>query len=93
MPSEIVYADDIDIIGTECISVGDVEKKLKTYKLKVNLDKIEHTCVSKDTEKWKISNKVGSLLGSKEDIERRKQLSNQQIFGTEQTKQKTRLQL
>ncbi|GFS21666.1 very-long-chain enoyl-CoA reductase [Elysia marginata] len=58
MPSEIIYADDIDFIGTESISVGDIENNLKTHYLKVNLDKTEHTCVRKDTEEWKISKKL-----------------------------------
>ncbi|GFS01346.1 very-long-chain enoyl-CoA reductase [Elysia marginata] len=44
MPSEIIYADDINFIVTESISVGDIEKNLETHKLKVNLDKTEHTC-------------------------------------------------
>ncbi|GFS23471.1 DNA/RNA polymerase superfamily protein with reverse transcriptase domain [Elysia marginata] len=47
MPSEIIYADDIDFIGSESISVGDIEKSLKTHNLKQNLDKTEHTCVRK----------------------------------------------
>ncbi|GFR91197.1 very-long-chain enoyl-CoA reductase [Elysia marginata] len=29
IPSEINYADDIDFIGTESISLGDIEKKTK----------------------------------------------------------------
>ncbi|GFR77057.1 hypothetical protein ElyMa_002228700 [Elysia marginata] len=44
MHSEIIYADDIDFIGTESISVGDIETSLKTHNLKVNVYKTEHTC-------------------------------------------------
>ena len=49
-----------------------IEETLKVHKLKVNVDKTEHTSVRKHSEEWKTSKKVGSLLGSKEDIEHRK---------------------
>ncbi|GFR87329.1 retrovirus-related Pol polyprotein from type-2 retrotransposable element R2DM [Elysia marginata] len=50
IPSEILYADDIDLIGTESISVRDIEKNPNTHNFKVNIDKTEHTCVRKNTE-------------------------------------------
>ena len=51
-----------------------IEDTLKVHKLKVNVDKTEYTSVRKHSEEWKTSKKVGSLLGSKEDIEHRKHL-------------------
>ena len=56
--------------------------------------------VRKHSEEWKTSKKVGSLLGSKEDIEHRKHLSNIALNKMEQiwhkadkTKQRTRIKL
>ncbi|GFR78761.1 very-long-chain enoyl-CoA reductase [Elysia marginata] len=66
MPSEIIYADDIDFIGKERISVRDIEKNLKKHRLKVNLDKTKHTCVRKDTEEWKISKKKSWFTSRKQ---------------------------
>ncbi|GFS14330.1 Gag pol polyprotein [Elysia marginata] len=74
--NEIVYADDIDFIGNQPVNVKEIEETLKVHKLKVNVDKTEHTSVRKHSEEWKTSKKVGSPLGSKEDIEHRKHLSN-----------------
>ncbi|GFR89654.1 hypothetical protein ElyMa_006130100 [Elysia marginata] len=76
LPNEIVYADDIDFSGNQPVNVKKIEETLKVHKLKVNVDKTEHTSVRKHSEEWKTSKKVGSLLGSKEDIEHRKHLSN-----------------
>ncbi|GFR60594.1 LINE-1 retrotransposable element ORF2 protein [Elysia marginata] len=74
LPNEIVYADDIDFIGNQPVNVKKIEETLKVHKLKVNVDKTEHTSVRKYSEEWKTPRKVGSLLGSKEDIEHRKHL-------------------
>ncbi|GFR91222.1 hypothetical protein ElyMa_000838100 [Elysia marginata] len=67
---------------------------------KVNVDKTEHTSVRKHSEEWETSKKVGSLLGSKEDMEHRKHLSNIALNKMEQiwhragkTKQRTRIKL
>ena len=70
----VVYADDIDFIGNQPANVKKIEDTLKVHKLKVNVDKTEYTSVRKHSEEWKTSKKVGSLLGSKEDIEHRKHL-------------------
>ncbi|GFO25074.1 hypothetical protein PoB_005157900 [Plakobranchus ocellatus] len=75
VPAEIIYADDIDFIGKKDADVNNIEKTLKAHCLKVNVDKTEHAGVRKDSEDWKKKKKVGSLLGSKEDIEHRKHLS------------------
>ena len=100
LPNEIAYADDIDFIGNKPVNVKKVEETLKVHKLKVNVDKTEHTSVRKHSEEWKTSKKVGSLLGSKEDIEHRKHLSNIALNKMEpiwhkadKTKQRTRIKL
>ncbi|GFR85440.1 very-long-chain enoyl-CoA reductase [Elysia marginata] len=76
LPNEIIYADDIDFVGTDPPNINDIETSLKNFRLKVNVDKTEHTELRKDKEDWKLTKKVGSLLGSKEDIDHRKHLSN-----------------
>ena len=59
-----------------------------------------YSSVRKHSEEWKTSKKVGSLLGSKEEIEHRKHLSNIALNKMEQiwhradkTKQRTRIKL
>ncbi|GFR69344.1 endonuclease-reverse transcriptase [Elysia marginata] len=76
LPNEIIYADHIDFVGTDPPNINDIETSLKNFRLKVNVDKTEHTELRKDKEDWKLTKKVGSLLGSKEDIDHRKHLSN-----------------
>ena len=100
LPNEIAYADDMDFIGNKPVNVKKKEETLKVHKLKVNVDKKEHTSLRKHSEEWKTSKKVGSLLGIKEDIEHRKHLSNIALNKMEQiwhkadkTKQRTRIKL
>ena len=101
LSNEIVYADDIDFIGNQPANVKKkIDDTLKVHKLKVNVDKGEYTSVRKHSEEWKTSKKVASLLGSKEDIEHRKHLSNIALNKMEQiwhradkTKQCTRIKL
>ncbi|GFS04552.1 very-long-chain enoyl-CoA reductase [Elysia marginata] len=76
LPNEIIYADDIDFVGTDPPNISDIETSLKNFRLKVNVDKTEHTELRKYKEDWKLTKKVGSLLGSKEDVDHRKHLSN-----------------
>ncbi|GFR74767.1 endonuclease-reverse transcriptase [Elysia marginata] len=99
-PKEIIYADDIDFVGTDPPNINDIETSLKNFRLKVNVDKTEHTELRKDKEDWKLTRKVGSLLGSKEDIDHRKHLSNvalntlSNIWNRpDKVKQKTRIKL
>ena len=86
LPDEMIYADDCDFI-TEDEQVkrfvnnrsGDI---LLQQNLLVNNDKTENTTLErhpgKDSAKkedWRKVKKLGSLLGDREDIARRKQLS------------------
>lgn len=100
IPTEIIYADDIDFIGENHADVGKIERILQNYNLKVNVDKTEFTTIRKDVDDWKTSKKVGSLLGSKEDIEHRKHLSNLALNKltsiwnrADKIKQKTRIKI
>ncbi|GFS16593.1 endonuclease-reverse transcriptase [Elysia marginata] len=102
LPNEIIYADDIDLdfVGTDPPNINDIETSLKNFRLKVNVEKTEHTELRKDKEDWKLTKKVGSLLGSKEDIDHRKHLSDvalkklSNIWNRpDKVKQKTRIKL
>ena len=64
----------MDFVGLEYIDIDAVQRTLHRYNLKVNIDKTEEkkTSLSK--------NEVGSLVGDKEDVERRKQLSNAALY-------------
>ncbi|GFO26876.1 endonuclease-reverse transcriptase [Plakobranchus ocellatus] len=91
VPTEIIYADNIDFIGKKDADVNSIEKTLKNTLPE---------SVRKDSEDWKTTKKVGSLLGSKEDIEHRKHLSKiafnklTNIWKSgNKTKQKTKIKL
>lgn len=75
LPNEAVYADDIDFIGIDHIDITQVQDILKEYNLMVNVDKTELTNLNRKDDRWKDVKKVGSLIGDKEDIARRKRLS------------------
>ena len=78
---EIAYADDVNFVGLEYIDIDAVQRTLHRYNLKVNIDKTEKkTSLSKHEDAWRSTKKVGSLMGDKEDVERRKQLSNAALY-------------
>ena len=86
LPDEIIYADDCDFITTD-IRVKqflnqNADRILLQHNLLVNTDKTENTTLQRhpgkkgaEKEEWRKVKKVGSLLGDREDIARRKQLS------------------
>ena len=74
LPTEIVYADNVDFIGLEFADIAEVQKTLK-YNLLVNADKTEQTTLSRSGKEYKNAKKVGTLIGDEEDINRRKGLS------------------
>ena len=82
IPREIAYADDVDFVGLEYIDIDAVQRTLHRYNLKVNIDKTEKKkpSLSKNEDAWRSTKKVGSLMGDKEDVERRKQLSNAALY-------------
>ncbi len=77
-PNELAYADDVDFVSTtQFRDIDEVEQELAKVNLLVNKDKTEHTIIKRsDNEHWRKIKKVGSLLGDKEDISRRKQLAS-----------------
>ena len=83
MPNEMIYADDSDFPtenATRKQEVLDITYSVFPERnLKVNEDKTEHTLVkrgnSEDEKEWRNVKKLGSLLGDKEDVARRKQLA------------------
>ena len=80
IPREIAYAVNVDFVGLEYIDIDAVQRTLHRYNLKVNIDKTEKTSLSKNEDARKSTKKVGSLMGNKEDLERRKQLSNAALY-------------
>ena len=83
IPEEIVYVDDCDFI-TEIEKTKDkiyekAKKIMKNKNLLVSGEKTEYTTVkrgSKEEEReWRNVIKLGSKLGDREDIQRRKELA------------------
>ena len=81
-PAELSYADDVDFVSlTSFMDVDYVQKQLSNFNLNVNTSKTEFTLIERNgNSSWKHIKKLGSLLGDKEDIIRRKQLSNAALF-------------
>ena len=84
LPAEMEYADDCDFI-TEIKKKKDAQLQkckvvLTKFNLKVNESKTEETVIERKTkredEKWRDIIKLGSKVGDKEDIKRRKELAN-----------------
>ena len=75
LPTELVYADDVDFIDLEFADIAEVQKTLKKYNLLVNADKTEQTTLSRSGHEYKNAKKVGTLIGDEEDINNRKRLS------------------
>ena len=82
-PEEAIYADDADFISTSTTRrnklLNIVSPTLNNENLKVNNSKTEHTILARkkdqEQETWRSTKKLGSLLGDREDIARRKQLA------------------
>ena len=81
-PKELQYADDADFITKDKKRDTTLNEIFSDILLKDNLKsntlKTEHTIIERgnnNTELWRNVKKLGSLLGDKEDINRRKQLS------------------
>ena len=91
LPQEMVYADDYDNITTELekryIFKTQVKEILERDNLLVNETKTEETTIRRNkhekkdkNEPWRDCIKLGSKLGDKEDIERRKQLARVKLI-------------
>ena len=90
LPDEMIYADDCDFLTMEVTTKQYVNENtdeiLLQHNLLVNTDKTENTTlvrhVGKDSiekEDWRKVKKLGSLLGDREDIARRKQLATSSL--------------
>ena len=84
LPLDVEYADDTDFISTSRLFLDDIERIapacLAEWSLTINASKTERSSVSRHAdrvdEEWRMTRKLGSLLGEAEDIARRKQLAN-----------------
>ena len=65
-PEEIIDTGDIDFIGNDQLNITAIEVILLKHSLKVNVSKTEHTQIRKDFNEWRTTEKVRSLLSSKE---------------------------
>ena len=81
-PNELKYADDADFVTKDeqrnCTLNNLFSNILLKDKLKSNTLKTEYTQIERgnnDTELWRNIKKLGSLLGDKEDTNRRKHFS------------------
>ena len=88
LPEEFIYADDYDNITTDTNKQKLFKEKapdiLRKHNLDVNDEKTEETTLKRNkhnpktkqtNEPWRDTIKLGSRLGDKEDITKRKQLS------------------
>ena len=108
IPNDILYADDCDFV-TEIEKmtkrIYEIAKEiLKEHNLLVNDDKTENTVVKRgnkeEEREWRNTIKLGSKLGDREDIKRRKELSNVALANNKdiwkwkhKTKRKTRIRI
>ena len=73
---ELTYADDIDFITTtKDLDLDNVGKLLQDWSLKLNQAKTEILKITYNNSNWKKSKKLGSLLGTEEEIDVRKRLA------------------
>ena len=81
LPGEMIYADDIDILSTnqreKAKVLNIICEAFPDRNLQIKVDMTEHSILKRGKKKakpWREVKKLGSLLGDKEDIARRKQL-------------------
>ena len=75
------YADDIGWAATQSGIINQIEKEvpvlLSDRNLQINASKTEtYTICRQGSENWRKCKYIGSLLGTEEDIDRRKHLTN-----------------
>ena len=84
LPLDVEYADDTDFISSSRLFLDDIERIapacLAEWSLTINAFKTERSSVCRHAdrvdEEWRMTRKLGSLLGEAEDVARRKQLAN-----------------
>jgi hypothetical protein len=89
----IIYADDSDFIVDNTILLDVIQTKapeiFKKWGLEMNTSKTDITTIwrqKKKDENWRLTRKLGSLIGEEEDVKRRKVLA--QIAFQNMTKRK-----
>ena len=104
LPPETGYADDISYYSTCRLWLENalpvIADTLHDWSLNVNPDKTEWIRVSPDSESWRTSRQLGSLMGEEEDVRRRMELASR-VFGQlyalwlrrDKVAEKTRLRL
>ena len=78
LPLDVEYADDTDFISTSCLFLDDIERIapacLAEWSLTINAHKTERSSVCRNAvrvdEEWRMTRKLGSLLGEAEDVAR-----------------------
>ena len=83
-PLDVEYADDTDFVSSSRSFLDEIERIapacLAEWSLTINASKTERTSISRHAdriqEEWRMTRKLGSLLGEAEDVVRRKQLAN-----------------
>ena len=83
LPTGTEYADDVDFLSSDCKRIQellpDIAKCLKTWDLNINESKTELTNITRLNdrvcEEWRLTRKLGSLIGDHEDAARRMQLA------------------
>ncbi|XP_029655531.1 uncharacterized protein LOC115229293 [Octopus sinensis] len=81
---EASYADDVDFVSRDVTALQhlleNAPMELGKWVLSVNVNKTEITEIKREDdtthERWRHTNKLGSLLGDAEDVLRRKTLAN-----------------
>ena len=98
LPVEMIYADDYDNLTEDYQQKEKSKEKVKEilgkYDLKVNEDKTEDTVLRRrkhdkknktTNEPWRETIKLGSKLGDKEDIKRRKNIATGKLMKMKKT--------
>ena len=79
-PAELAYADDVDFVFTRADEAEKnhdiIARVLKNWNLIVNKTRTEFSTISRSSEEWKSTKKLGSLLDTAKDIERRTSLAS-----------------
>jgi hypothetical protein len=83
LPPEICYADDLDFISRSKDHIENIEKiapsVLSSWNLTVNASKTDRLTLKRAADKkdetWRLTKKLGSLLGDNEELVRRRRLA------------------
>ena len=89
MPEEAIYADDADFMTNSIIKRNRIQTEIKgilevdnllVNETKTEITKVERKKKNEEEEAWRDVVKLGSKIGDKEDVSRRKQLASAKLF-------------